>query len=189
MGELVERFFDGATSADEERRLYRFFASGDVPPELERYTELMLGFAAVAPVEGGEATGVADADHVETAHAKTLSMAGERHKGSRILTLWRAAAAVAAVVVVAAGVLIARDARERQELASLYGGSYMIVDGRRVDNLKAIKPQIEAALRMADKAESMADGGDDVVRMAEQSVLDGIGDPEERERVRRIMSD
>lgn len=46
---LMDRFFDGATSIDEERRLYAFFASDDVPAELEEYCEMFRDFALLVP--------------------------------------------------------------------------------------------------------------------------------------------
>lgn len=38
--ELIQKYFDGATSCEEERRLRRFFAEGDVPPHLAVYRPL-----------------------------------------------------------------------------------------------------------------------------------------------------
>lgn len=40
MEELIKRYFDGATSCEEERALRRFFTSAQVPPHLEIYRPL-----------------------------------------------------------------------------------------------------------------------------------------------------
>lgn len=37
---LIEKYFDGATTCEEERTLRRFFATGQVPPHLEIYRPL-----------------------------------------------------------------------------------------------------------------------------------------------------
>ena len=37
--DLLDRFFEGQTSNEEERVLYKFFARPDIPAHLERYRE------------------------------------------------------------------------------------------------------------------------------------------------------
>ena len=48
---LIERFLDGETTLEEERRLYAFFLRDDVPEELKQYQEMFRGYAAIAPKE------------------------------------------------------------------------------------------------------------------------------------------
>ena len=38
--DLLDRFFEGRTSNEEERVLYEFFARPDIPAHLERYREV-----------------------------------------------------------------------------------------------------------------------------------------------------
>ena len=38
--DLLDRFFEGQTSNEEERVLYKFFARPDIPAHLERYREV-----------------------------------------------------------------------------------------------------------------------------------------------------
>ena len=38
--DLLDRFFEGQTSNEEERVLYEFFARPDIPAHLERYREV-----------------------------------------------------------------------------------------------------------------------------------------------------
>lgn len=180
ISELLERFFEGDTSVDEEQRLYRFFASSDIPPELEAYTTLMLDLAAMASVENE----MHDGTDIETPSDNAMPTP---HKETHVATIWRIVAATAAIILVAAGLFITHDIHEQQKLADLYGGSYMIVNGKRVDNLKKIRPQIEDALRMADMVEQAYDGNE-LMRQAEQNVLDNISDPVEREYVRRMLN-
>ena len=50
--ELLQRYFDGATSLDEERELQRYFAGDDIPGSLTAYRPMFAFFAeerAVAP--------------------------------------------------------------------------------------------------------------------------------------------
>ena len=44
MEELLERYFEGETSAGEEQRIRAFFASGDVPEHLAAYKPLFAYF-------------------------------------------------------------------------------------------------------------------------------------------------
>ncbi|MDR1172460.1 MAG: hypothetical protein LBL24_08415 [Bacteroidales bacterium] len=43
--ELLRRYFDGATSLDEERELQRYFAGEDIPGSLEAYRPMFTFFA------------------------------------------------------------------------------------------------------------------------------------------------
>lgn len=192
---LVERFFDGTTSLDEENRLYAFFASDGVPPELEEYREMFCGFSLLASPQAvaamGNTTACADkttAGSADNIPAAALSYTEEPYlvPRRRLTLLRRVSVAAAAAVLIVAGFFVADDIRYRNRLSSLYGGSYMIVDGRRVDNLKEILPHIESTLRLAENMEKHA-GGDATIRAAEQNVLDNISDPAERERIGRLL--
>lgn len=180
ISQLVERFFDGETTLDEERRLYRFFASGDVPGELAAYTEMFRDLGAADEECGGDSV--------------LENIVGERERRPlfarldlRLSKARRIVACAAAAVLLAFGLFLVSDLRERDRLASLYGGSYMIVDGKRIDDLKRIRPQIEHALRVGEEMEKMTENAA-AVRQAEQHVLDNIGDPAERERVRQLLN-
>ena len=48
---LIERFLDGETTLEEERKLYAFFQEENVPEELKQYQEMFRGYAAIAPKE------------------------------------------------------------------------------------------------------------------------------------------
>lgn len=73
-----------------------------------------------------------------------------------------------------------------QQFADRYEGSYVIVDGQRIDDLREIRPQIEQTLAAADHIESslMAQS---LVRDAEADVLQSIGDPDERRRLEELL--
>lgn len=67
-----------------------------------------------------------------------------------------------------------------------YAGSYMIVDGKRYDNLREIKDDIQQTLAEARQIEREADG-QAVIEEAEQEVLESIGDPAERQKLKEIL--
>lgn len=182
---LTDRFFNGSTSLDEESRLYAFFTSGDVPAELEEYRDLFCGFAAIDGFAhaGSAASGLPEAGVAAAAQQAGAISAGAK---SRRVPLRRVAVAAAVAVAVVACIFAIDDIRYRNRLASLYGGSYMIVDGRHTDNLKEILPHIKSALQMAEKVESHADA-EATIQAAEQDMLNNISDPEERKRIGRLL--
>lgn len=182
---LMDRFFDGATSIDEERRLYAFFASDDVPAELEEYCEMFRDFALLVPPATPAAAGGNTAGEEPDGRGECCMPVPPQTR-RRFAVLRRVSVAAAAVVLIAAGIFIAEDIRYSNRLSSLYGGSYMIVDGQRTDNLKKILPHIESTLRMVEIQEHRA-SAEAAITAAEQDVLGAISDPEERERIRRLL--
>ena len=48
---LTERFFNGETTIEEERQLYRLYQGDDVPQDLQAYREMMLDMAAIGTEE------------------------------------------------------------------------------------------------------------------------------------------
>ena len=51
VNELIQRYFDGATSLDEERELQRYFERGDMPDALKIYSPLFRFFAEERAIE------------------------------------------------------------------------------------------------------------------------------------------
>ena len=49
--DLLQRYFDGATSLDEERELQRFFSGGNIPDALKAYQPLFAYFAEERAVD------------------------------------------------------------------------------------------------------------------------------------------
>ena len=108
---LIDRYFEGETTLEEERRLYRFFQKDNIPAEFEEYTEMFRDFAA------------ADNAFVPCFPAK---------RPVRIKFTWlRAAVSTAAIAAIVFGIRTVCDISEENALAKLYEGSYMIVDGQK----------------------------------------------------------
>ena len=100
--------------------------------------------------------------------------------------VWRAVCGVAAAIVLLFGVLTYLDYREDKALARLYGGSYVIDNGHRIDDLGRIKSDIEAALADAEHIESRI-GRQSVVEQVELDVLGSIDDPDMRRQVEEML--
>ena len=161
---LVDRYLEGGTTLDEERQLFRAFASGRYPAELEEYADMFRGCAAGAGTGCGE------------------TQAGSPRRTIRIVLT--AAAGVAAAVLLC--LTFAANMREA-ELERVYGGSYVIVNGERIDDLSKIMPQIERTLADAKAVERRIEENG-VVERVENDMLNDISDPAEREMIRQLIS-
>lgn len=159
--QLVERFFDGETTTEEEARLYRVFRRKRLPDSLERMRPVMEAFGAMS--------------EEKPRHAVTVSM------------IRRALMSAAAVLALAVGIAIYSDYREEQSLARIYGGSYVIENGRRIDDLRTIRGDIEQALADSRRIEQRAEHN--VIDRAEQDVLNNISDPDMRREVELMLNE
>ncbi|MFA4046340.1 hypothetical protein HPS54_05835 [Prevotella sp. PCHR] len=163
---LIEKFFDGATSIAEEQALYEYFGSDNVSAEFVQYRELFCSFRS---------TGIPDTD---TSVRKKPLMA----------RTGRAVVGVMAAAVAAFGFFLIKDISHERHLTRIYGGSYIIVNGERIDDLSEIKGDIEKTLCTASAIERRADM-DATIRKAEANVLGNIPDNNERERIYRLLNE
>ncbi len=164
---LIDRYFEGDTTVEEERRLYGFFGQDRIPAEFAEYAEMFRDLAAV---------GNAPAPSVK------------KRPAFRIPVIWlRAAASAAAVVAIVFGVRTASNISEENALAKLYEGSYMIVDGQRIDDLREIKDSIRATLHDASRLEHRMASLQTVER-AEQDVLKNVSDPEMKKEIEQLLN-
>lgn len=163
---LVERFLDGETTLAEEKQLYDYFSQNEnVDESLLPYAEYFRDLA------------VLPSPHKEEKPQK-------RPRWTIRWTQW--AVGAAAAVLISLGGMWIYTLQEECHLAQLYGGSYMIVDGKRYDNLREIKDDIRQTLADAQQIERQADG-QAVIEEAEQEVLESIGDPAERQKLKEIL--
>ena len=156
---LMQRFFDGETTTEEEARLYRVFRRKRLPLSLERMRPVMEAFGSME------------------ARAPRRAMTAS--------IVRRVLAVAAAVLALAVGTAVYSDYREEQSLARLYGGSYIIENGRRTDDLRAIHDDIEQTLADSRRIEKRA--GQNVIDRVEQDVLDNISDPDMRREVELML--
>ena len=159
---LIEKFFDGETTLAEEKWLYRQFGRSDLPEQLRRYCPMFAAFG---------------------------SLPSDNERKAQIVSVFRRAVrATAVVLMLLAGITFYSDYHEERMLARLYGGSYVIENGRRIDDLSRIRENIENTLDEANRIEERLSRSE-TVQSAEQDVLDGIDDPEMRRQVEEMLNE
>lgn len=178
---LIERFFEGDTTLSEEQAIYAYFRAGDVDEELEPMREMFLDFSALETPESLSEEGTPASVAAEV----PSEVSGDRTSKSR---WWRVAAAIAVVLTLTFGTKYMADVRERDALAAQYGGSYMIVDGKRIDDLTEIRTHLEQVLASADRLEKQF-GGRTFVQEAERDLLGAFDDPVQRAEMKRLLNE
>ena len=113
--------------------------------------------------------------------------AGEGRRARLVPVFRRAVCGIAAAVLLLLGVWAYIDYREDKALARLYGGSYVIENGVRIDDLGRIRGDIERALADAERVEKRVGQGS-VADRAEADVLGSIDDPELRRQVEDMLN-
>ena len=158
---LIERFFDGETTTEEEARLYKVFRHKRLPDSLERMRPVMEAFGSMSEEKPRRAVSVS--------------------------LMRRAMVGIAAMFAVIIGIALYSDYHHEQQLARLYGGSYVIENGRRIDDLTEIQDDIEQTLADSRRIEQHAEHN--VIDHAEQDVLNNISDPDMRREVENMLKE
>lgn len=165
---LIEKFLDGETTLAEETTLYRFFQSGQVPSELRPY-RMMFNDYAELPSCNTNRDVKREPRRIDYRH---------RNHWLRIV--------VAASLLLLIGAFVGFYLHREQMVAQTYAGSYMIVDGKRIDNWQKIKPKVKATLKEADKIERKVES-EYVINEAEGEVLENITDPQQRAELENLL--
>lgn len=92
----------------------------------------------------------------------------------------------AAAVILLIGFTITLRLYNSYLLRQEYGGSYIVVNGQRIDNLRQIRSQIEQTLAQATTIEQAA-SETMLMDEATDNVLSNIDDPQERQRMRELL--
>lgn len=204
---MVERFFDGETTLDEEKTLYDYFASEKVDTTLLPYKRMFCDFFALPfdkstdleiiknTILDDDKTVIQEADKTATSRPispQTIPVKNDKHESSPILKKnvhhwhWAAAAAIF-VTVCLIGSSAYRSYREKL-LFDRYEGSYMIVNGERIDDLNRIHRHIEQTLAQAEA--SMKDNDTyTVIQNAENELLSDISDVTMREEIKKMLNE
>ena len=180
---LMEQFFEGNTTLEEEKCLYDYFKQHqDLPEELEAYRELFLDLDAITLNE------VQPAEFPEEEPAISLPSTELPANSAppKYRKLWLGVASIAASIAIFLGSFGIYRTYENMKLQRIYGGSYMVVDGVRIDNLREILPQIKSALSLAEDIDSPSPT--DLINQAEQDLLGNIQDAQERERIHQLLN-
>lgn len=91
---LLQRYFDGETTENEEQQLHAYFQSGNVADELEEYTEFFSGIAALS--------NVADDPSIEE-DVMDYILENEYRDKTKYRSMWKTVTAIAASVIVVLG--------------------------------------------------------------------------------------
>lgn len=139
---LVEKFLEGRTSNSEERELYDWFATHDVPEEWSELKEMFAWYAA----------GMPEAAVVEEQSPAPIAP----HHLRRSMALRLGGWSVAATVAIVLGIVLWPDAEPTYTPTNVYEGSYVVENGIRNDDIDYIHKDIEAVLARADAMEQRA---------------------------------
>lgn len=139
---LVEKFLEGRTSNSEERELYDWFATNDVPEEWSEFKEMFAWYAA----------GMPDAEATEEQSLPPVAP----HHLRRSMALRLGGWSVAATVAIVLGIVLWPEAETTPALTNIYEGSYVVENGIRNDDIDYIHEDIEAVLARADAMEERA---------------------------------
>ena len=123
--ELIDRFLNGETNADEERILYDYFQGKNVAKELRKYQSMFQWYA----------NGMSEEELIK--RSKSYSIV----KRIRFATI-----GIAASMLVLIGVGVWKHQKMQEEYA-IYEGSYIVRDGKKLTNIKEILPELKAVER------------------------------------------
>ncbi len=147
---LIERFFDGTTTDEEERELYAFFrlAGDDLPEHLREYRDVFAWF------DTGIAGEISDKAPLYPLPAVAMESKDEDRKPRKPRKRWMRWTAVAASVLVAAA-FYSLYTMDRADAVLLEG--YVIRDGVKITDMDVIGSELEATMQMALMQEAKAE--------------------------------
>lgn len=177
--QLIDRFFEGETSLEEEQKLYDFYSSHlALSEDLEEYRDMFADIDAIAFNTVEE-----EADILAMNMATGVTPAIHSHR-----KLFYTISSIAAAILICFGIFTVVNEHEDKMLAKSYEGSYVIVKGERIEDLSRIKPDIEKALCLAKNIERQVEDHS-VIKDAEQNVLDNIENPREKARIQQLLNE
>lgn len=145
IAELVEKFLDGRTTNAEERELYAWFSTAEVPEEWSDLKEMFAWYEEGMP----EQTKMRQAEKPRSKRSMWLalcSMAGIAASVALVITL------MPSDIDDYVGV-----SHPAPNQVNMYEGSYIVEQGVRSDDLAYIEGDIEELLERADNLEQRAD--------------------------------
>ena len=144
----IDRFMEGETSNDEEKELYRFFATEkDLPQHIAQYREMFAYFESGLD-ESLSAQALTEAEH-STAKVVQLKPVDTTKPKKRIFMF---AASIAASIVLIFGISFGLLKNDADELYT-YEGSYVMQNGKRVTDKETLKLMIDNTMKEADNIE------------------------------------
>jgi len=130
---LVERFFEGQTSNEEERKLYAFFANENIPEHLLPYRPVFEYFE----------TGIKEESDNQTVERENI-----QSTSSKKIRIW---VSVAASILILISFGIYHFTREKEP--NPYEGSYIVRNGVKISDPKIVNPEIKKTLYLVQLQE------------------------------------
>lgn len=157
---LLERFDAGLTSVDEERDLYAYFRRKTLPPDLEPLRGLMAWY------EGG----------CIGEPAQPAPVAEPSHRRKRRFGLLGAAASAALLIGIGITAITLGHEDSDDSFATLYAGSYVIRDGKKITDPDLIRDEILRTEALADSLALIGSRYDDPDRLISNAVRSAYAD-------------
>lgn len=173
--EWVERFMNGETTNEEEQAIYRFFRSGNVPKHLREQIRMFAWYEAGMPGK-----------------PEDFPMPKEKRHIHIPLVVWSAGIAASVVIVLGLGWMAWDKYKEMSAEWKCYEGSYVVINGKRIADVKRIMPYIQETLEEADRMEKCL-AEQDVTFYAiteedlEQELMDDVPDEEMRQAIQEAL--
>jgi hypothetical protein len=179
---LLERFFEGETSNEEEQQLYLFFRQEEIPEELAGYRPVMRYFES----------GLASEPEPEVQHPVVPLHVSNRRKQWII----RISIAASFLILVSSTFFFFRN-------TDPYEGSYIVRNGVRITDLDLIRPELEAAIqkslwieqeadRLIERLSETDDSQEDHIMQQlqdyNQQLLDNTQDENTRNEIEKILN-
>jgi hypothetical protein len=133
--ELLERFFEGETSNEEEQILYQYFRQKDIPEHLCSYKSVFAYFEAGITKEFEQPAPIT---------------ALPQRKSRRMI--WTGIAASFLILITSGLFLIQKNAS-----FDPYEGSYIIRNGKKITDLNLIRPELEATMQYVRQQQEKAE--------------------------------
>lgn len=187
--ELVDRFLQAETTLEEEERLYEFFQKDTLPEDLMQYKEMFMAYSVLRYDKNSLHKG----EEVDQSAVVSIENDGNSDKSGkgkkRIFSLYKKICiGIAASLLIGVLGFSAYRHYEVNRLEKLYGGSYMIINGVRIDDLTKIEPEIKEGINKAAAMEKLCDlkaKEDDI----ESRMINNISDEKEREYIQKLLCD
>lgn len=151
--EYIERFMEGETTNDEERAIYRYFRTEEVPAHLKEYIPMFAWYEEGMPQK-------------PSAHATKT-----KHRFHLPVEVWSIGIAASLALLLGFGALFLwGNDQELPEEWACYEGSYIEVKGKRISNIEEILPCIIETLNQAEAIERLAQERIDEIKRSEEFV-------------------
>ena len=152
--EYIHRFMEGETIHSEEQAIYRFFRSGDVPEHLKAYAPMFAWYEEGMPEE----------------KKKETTMIKRKTFWKRI-PFGGGSMGVAAMLVIGIGMgILSGLDKDMEDEWSCYEGSYVVVNGKRITDVKEIMPIILETLAESERMEKQMEERWEAIRLSDEKI-------------------